>query len=227
MSFENDKKSSVAISAINALYRAAREGDEEAMKSLVDIGNHLTELTSSLAWSPSGTPARSAADAVAEKAELWPVSIPAIEELREGPEGPWLPKVFGKGLGINVAAGTMGRPRDLQPTTRTGLAHMVWVEMNTHRQSWHELEVTSDQLEGLDKAVFDLSPLNIHCTHQWAEVGREWLAKNWPANWMSGNKKMLEAVSKRHGIGGTRASAERYVIFSELKKGLVSLSESA
>jgi hypothetical protein len=71
-----------ALGAIRSLRYAATRGDAEAVAALVTIGNSAAGHLAALASHPEGYPGRIAADTVAGRAESWPVSCPAIEELR-------------------------------------------------------------------------------------------------------------------------------------------------
>lgn len=117
------ERTAEALTLIQALRAAATQGDASAAAGLAKIGNAAAGHLHALARHPEGYPGKAAADAAAADAENWPVSIPAIRELRDSS----LPPSLGRNLAIRLDG---KRARNFDYRTRTGFAFSVFRDMD-------------------------------------------------------------------------------------------------
>jgi hypothetical protein len=221
-----------ALAAIRHFRYAAARGDTGAAAALAAIGNAAAGSLDSLAVHPQGAPGRAALDAAAADCDRWPVTIPAIGELRQ--PAPTPPATLGKSLPIRAAKGRTKR-RKFDYDSQTGFALVAFEDLNRERlaaapeyaealrANWHLL--TEAQKTDWHRAAAVLPPLDSSpasvglwgaAAGLWAEdccAGR-WMEFPWPAEALRRAKQMTN--TRKRGI----ATAVREM----LKRGIKELA---
>jgi hypothetical protein len=114
------------LEAIGGLSKQIETGDVFAAKLLVEMVNYASQRLRSFACSPC-TPAQAAIEEAARQMDHWPVSMPAMFELRERAKLDAMPKMLGDSLPEKMAPKSgSGGPRTChKEDTSSGFARQI------------------------------------------------------------------------------------------------------
>ncbi len=214
---KNIEHHAAAAAAVQYLKLSAARGDAEAAAFLLRIGNQAANHLKALSMRPEGTPGRVAIDAVAARAESWPVACPAIDELRLT-NIPTIPKSLGKDLPFRAKKGKT-KTRDFSGGSVTDFAMTAFEDIDRERRGatpelrsallecwpamtdeqkgdWRNLAATLPPLDGTKKTLGLWKNAGV----RWAEwcCSGQWKSFPWPDEVL--NRAGQPTNSRKRGI---------------------------
>lgn len=226
----NRENKSLAIEAIQELVFNSWAGDFEAIEAIRDIGLHAADaLAHTLAFTAEYLRDHQAVSIVSEHSDRWPISIPAIEELRDHVIKNEIPPRLGESTLDARKRKGRGNTRHLDKVNRTRLAYDVYLTLESRRTRGDHLKTSAAWADAAAK----LPMLERSTLAQWVDAGMALVLdemENEVPFFFIVPPALLTAIEKRYkhkgGNIGSRVvksrmdSARKYVVEDWLEKGL-------
>lgn len=174
---------------IQNLQNLAATGDTEAAEYLTRTATLSALMLHALQLKPVGDAGRVAIDAFASKTDVWPVCVPAMEDIRERAIANQLPAAFpGETFYRTEQArrkdtGGKTKPRDTHPETGTGVAKRILIELEQARY-WSGIYPTARQFLEMEAGKIAILE-NEKAARKWAEST---IAEGWIYVWEQAKK---------------------------------------
>lgn len=213
-----------AIEAIQHLVFLSNNGDFEAVEAMRDIGLHAADaLAYPTSFGHSCQPDHQAVSIVSEHSHRWPISIPAIEELRDHVVKNEIPERLGEAILDARKRKGRGKTRQLDNINGTRLAYDVYLVLESRRSGQQCLKSTAAwAVAATNLPRLDHSTLGIWLDAGLSLVKSEYNSKS-PTFFIT-PPDMLKAVFSRHRKEGVSIkSAFDYVVKLWLERGFTQL----
>jgi hypothetical protein len=183
---------------LRKLQEMANDGNAEAVRYLIDTAVTSTMMIFALKHKPDFDPSRAALESHAVNCDVWPVLVPAAEDMRAEAVKNQTPAMLGEKLNYRNKQAMrrdgkgLTRPRNFHPHSRTGFGKHVWAQLEKARH-WSAIYPTAQEFieTELGRIVLlgDDSP---QPPQEWLEFT---LAEGWVYVWDE-SKKLKAASSK-------------------------------